>query len=128
MKRIIVATLLILLVSTGACKAQTCDELPATFSTYPEAVQVIESAEFIYIDKLPPGKNSWIISASFYSCNEYTGYLILTTEKGNEFIHADVPKQVWVEFKKAQSPGAFYDYNIKGRYMLALKYKKKPAN
>lgn len=68
MKQIIIATLVTLFISTGACNAQSCSELPTSFINYSEAIQAAGSAEFKYTDQLPTGKSSWIVSASYYSC------------------------------------------------------------
>jgi hypothetical protein len=91
------------------------------YTSYSAAIQAVRGAQFAFRDQLPAGKSSWIISASYYTCSGNIGYFLFTTNKGKEYIHADVPRQVWVEFKKAPSSGSYYDYNIKGRNKLALK-------
>ena len=102
------------------CKSQSCKEIPQSFTSYSEAMQIVQNADFEYTDKLPYGKSSWIVTADYYSCYGYTGYLIYTTDKGHDYIHIGVPKNIWLAFKNATSSGSYYDYNIKGKYRLYL--------
>lgn len=92
-----------------------CSELPATFSSYDEAVSAVESASFSIEDDVNTSKSSFIRDADFYSCDGYQGYLILQF-KDNDYIFEGVPLSVWEGFKHADSFGEFYDRNIKGRY------------
>lgn len=102
----------------GLVKSQSCNELPNKFSSYYEAINAIQNASFKYTDKLPQGKSSWIIGATYYSCDEVTGYLVYTTDRSYRYIHENVPIRVWIEFKNAISSGSYYNLRIKGRYKL----------
>ncbi len=106
------------LVINGTAFAQTCKDLPDNFSSYNQAIKAIRSFGFKITDKLPYGKSSWIVNATYYSCDGETGYLVYSTDKGKEYIHEKVPLRVWREFKTASSSGSYYVSNIKGRYRL----------
>ena len=114
----ITTILLILLCFSFSCKSQSCTDLPDKFVSYSEAISAIQDAEFKYTDKLPSGKSSWIATANYYSCDGKTGYLVYSTNKGKEYIHEGVSKNVWIEFKTAPSSGSYYVYNIKNNYRL----------
>jgi hypothetical protein len=117
MKQIFLIITFFLVIGNSAY-SQSCKQLPVKFYSYSQAIQEIKNATFKYTDKLPYGKSSWILSASYYSCYGSTGYLIYTTDKGREYIHEKVPTRVWREFKNASSSGSYYVQNIKGRYRL----------
>ena len=117
MKQFLLIITFLLLIG-GSVNSQSCKQLPDKFYSYSQAIQEIKNATFKYIDNLPYGKSSWLMSASFYSCDGSTGYLVYTTDKGREYIHEKVPMRVWTEFKNASSSGSYYVQNIKGRYRL----------
>lgn len=99
---------------------QSCKDLPDKFYSYSQAINSIQNATFKFKDKLPYGKSSWISSAFFYSCDGVNGYLIISTDKDKDYVHAKVPSRIWTEFKNAISSGSYYVKNIKGRYELIL--------
>ena len=117
MKKIFFTTIFYLLFGFVG-QGQSCKDLPDKFYSYSQAIRAIKAATFKTIDNLPYGKSSWIASATYYTCDDKTGYLVYTTDKGNEYIHEKVPIRVWSEFKNASSSGSYYVYNIKGRYRL----------
>src|SRR5688500_2551826 len=61
--------------------ANDCDNLPASYSSYGEAILTIKNAEFEFSDRLGTGQSSWIQDAFFYSCDGGSGYLIIVTSK-----------------------------------------------
>lgn len=97
---------------------QSCNNLPDKFHSYSQAIEAIQNATFKSKDKLPYGKSSWITTATYYSCDGYTGYLVYKTDKGKAYIHENIPIRVWMQFKNARSSGSYYFQNIKGRYRL----------
>lgn len=97
---------------------QSCNNLPDKFYSYSQAINAVQNAAFKSTDNLPYGKSSWIVSANYYSCDGYTGYLVYATDKGKEYVHEKVPLKIWTEFKTASSSGSYYVHNIKGRYRL----------
>jgi hypothetical protein len=48
------------------------------------------------------------------------GYFTYETKNGKNYIYRNVPMEVWQSFKNADSPGRFYNENIKGRFILVL--------
>lgn len=120
MKQIFLTLTLLLLIGASVT-SQSCRKLPDKFYSYSQAIELIKNATFNSTDKLPYGKSSWIISATFYSCDGSTGYLVYTTDKGRKYIHEKVPMRVWIDFKNASSSGSYYVQNIKGRYRLIPK-------
>ncbi|MGQ0739954.1 MAG: KTSC domain-containing protein [Bacteroidota bacterium] len=118
MKKIVFSLLFVL---TGALSySQTCRKLPATFNSYSEAIQKVKAATFQIKESANTESSSWIESASYYSCDGETGYMIYSTNKGYQYIHADMPLSVWRGFKNAISKGSYYNQHIKGRYQLYL--------
>lgn len=106
------------LLIVGRINSQTCVNLPNKFYSYSQAIRSIKTSTFKSIDNLPPGKSSWIVRAAYYSCDDVTGYLVYTTDKGKEYVHEKIPIRVWIEFKTASSSGSYYVRNIRGGYRL----------
>lgn len=117
MKQISFAIAFCLLLSFAG-HGQSCKDLPDKFDSYSQAIEEIQNATFKSTDKLPYSKSSWITSATYYTCDGYTGYLVYTTDKGKEYVHEKIPIRVWTEFKNASSSGSYYVHNMKGRYRL----------
>ena len=109
----------ILLLTLNACKSQTCAALPNRYSSFAQAVTIIKKTSFAFTEVANTNSSSWIRSASYYSCDGKTGYLIFLTDK-QEYIHKDVPISVWIEFKNADSFGRYYYQNIMNRYQMTL--------
>lgn len=107
--------------SSYISKAQTdCKNLPTAFTSYNDAVLKVTSSKFLYSDVLSGNFSSWIDKASYYSCDKKNGYLILETSD-TQYIHKNVPLNVWHTFKVAKSKGSYYSKYIRGRYGLQLK-------
>lgn len=111
-----------MLLISESVKSQSCKDLPSKFYSFSQAINAIQNSTFKSTDKLPYGKSSWIASATYYSCDGIFGYLLYTTDKGNEYLHEKVPKRVWTEFKNSSSSGSYYVKNIKGRYLIQTKF------
>ena len=107
------------LISLTSCSHKPCEEITENFSSYKEAKNKIENADFNFRDKVNTGKSSWIKQASFYSCNGVQGYFILET-KQKSYIFKNLPTSVWKDFKNAASFGAYYSNYIRGKYSLLL--------
>ena len=108
---------LLFLVSISAYCQTDCNKLQSNFSSYNEAFKKIKSTTFKFTDYANTSKSSWIRGASFYSCDMKFGYLIIQTDDGN-YIHKNVPTNIWNSFKHAKSFGSYYNKNIKNRYQL----------
>jgi hypothetical protein len=118
LKRLIIISLL-----SGAilsCTGQHCKNLPTTFSSYSQAITLVQSSTFKVQETANTASSSWITSANYYSCDGKTGYLIYTTNRGYQYIHKGVPIEVWEEFKNAPSKGSYYNQNIKHSFTLHL--------
>ncbi|MCL6524958.1 MAG: KTSC domain-containing protein [Thermoflavifilum sp.] len=102
-----------------SCDSKNCDSLPAHYSSYTQAVNIIRHTHFKIHDTCHTSSSSWIRAAEYYSCDGQTGYFLFKTDK-QWYIHAAVPISVWQEFKDAQSRGSSYDHYIKGRYRFNL--------
>lgn len=109
--------LLILLISLNlllSCK-QTPTEIPATFSNYEHALNTVEKGSFAIDETTDTSESDWITSAHYVSNDGKKGILVLGM-KEKEYIFADIPLQVWEDFKNAESKGKFYHTRIKGKY------------
>lgn len=102
---------------TSLCSAQDCESLSQHFTSYSQAVYIVEHYSFKFSESVNTSSSSWVQSAHYYSCDGYTGYLVLYA-KGQAYIHQNVPVDLWNEFKNAVSFGGFYNENIKGRFQL----------
>ena len=102
-----------------SCNSYNCDTLPKTFNSYEQALSIVKSSSFKYKDMVDTKKSTWIREASYYSCDEKTGFFIFLTDS-KEYIHQNVPIEIWIEFKNADSYGKCYDLKIKGKYRLKI--------
>lgn len=109
----------LIVVLFSSCNDKNCNQLPNSFNNYRQALKEVKSAKFEINDKINTSKSSWIRGASFYSCDLQTGYLIIKTDK-KEYIHQDIPIEVWNNFKKADSFGRYYSRNIRGKYKIKI--------
>lgn len=103
------------------CSAQNCKDLPNVFTSVAEAARLIKSSKFSYIDYVSTQKSSWIHRADYYSCDAKTGFFVLLTKTGEEYIFQGLPINFWRGFKTAQSHGQFYNQHIRSRYQLKTK-------
>lgn len=111
--------LLIIVCTSFSCNAQNCNTLPSKFTSYNQAISAVENSSFKIDESVNTSKSGWILSAHYYSCDGKTGFFIIKLKR-KEYIHAHMPVSVWQQFKRADSFGSFYNYNIKGRYRLYL--------
>ena len=118
--RLLFSITLILLLFTASCsQKQSCDQLSNQFETYDNAIKIIKSTKFKIEESANTTISSWIKNASYYSCDGQVGFFILETVK-KEYLYADLPYEVWKEFKSAESFGSFYNANIRDKYNLNL--------
>jgi len=112
----------LLLASQLNSYSQDCKGLPSKYSSSSEAINRVKNSTFILKDKLPEDKSQKIVSANYYSCDGEYGYMVYVIGKrARSYIHAQVPKNIWLEFKNAASSEAYYDSNIRDKYKLELK-------
>lgn len=100
---------------------QSCTELPETFVSTTRASEIVKKTKFLYIDRITTERSSWIKSATYYSCDRKTGFFLLVTNKGNEYLFQEMPVNVWERFKQAKSYGEFYNQYIKSKYRLKIR-------
>lgn len=112
--------IIFLFLGTFIVDAQTCKDLPANFNSYTEALSKVRSASYLFKEEFDCSKSSWMHNASYFSCDGKTGYFIMRTKEGREYIHKDLPIQVWRQFKGASSLGNYYNLNIRGKYQLRI--------
>lgn len=110
-------------VPAGASKTSLgpCADLPQHFTSYAHAQQAIEGATWLIAERQWTPESSWINQIKYYSCEGQTGFLLV--QIGNRtYIHANVPRRVWNEFKQAPSKGTYYNQRIRGddRYYFRL--------
>jgi len=67
-------------------------------------------------DVMDTSRSSWIESASFEKEATANFGKLMIHIKGEDITYLDVPVQVWLKFKKAESLGSFYTDHIKNRY------------
>lgn len=114
MRNIFFASLLVFLVDS--CKADNCNNIPPSFSSYDEAIQTIKKYSFLLSDSININEKSFMLSANYYSCDKKKGYFFYTRDSGNEYFNSGVPIELWIDFKKADNKAVFYEQNISGKY------------
>lgn len=67
-------------------------------------------------------KSSWINQASYFSSDGITGIFICSTSTGKEYIHKEVPLDIWKNFKNSTSKGNSYNKDIKNKFQLMRLY------
>src|ERR1039457_1996021 len=88
LKRLIIISLL-----SGAilsCTGQHCKNLPTTFSSYSQAITLVQSSTFKVQETADTASSARITSANYYSWDGKTWYLIYTTNRGYQYIHKGV--------------------------------------
>ena len=103
-----------------SCKQNS--ELPKQFSSYDEAVNKVENANFSIVEEAETegkSENNFIESAKYYSNDNVNGFLILNFN-GKEYIFDEVPITVWNDFKSSDDMGKYYNQSIRGIYILTL--------
>lgn len=111
--------LILVVICIASCKGQNCEDISTTFTNYKEVISVIKSTHFALEDDVNTSKSSWIRKASYYSCDNKTGFFVLKTDKKN-YVFEKVPISVWKQFKNADSFGKFYNSKIRNKYHLYL--------
>lgn len=101
------------------CAQIDCNNLPQNYNTYNKALSTVKGAKFSFIDNINTSRSSFITSASYYSCDNKFGFLIIGLQ-GREYIYKNLPKTLWIQFKQASSLGTFYNQYIRRRYTLVL--------
>jgi hypothetical protein len=120
MNKFLLTTCIFLNIFFVACSTKNkCDQLPQHFSTFDDALTKIKLSNFKIHEDVNTSKSSWIKAASFYSCDGNSGYFIIETA-GKEYLYAEMPYNIWIEFKSAQSFGTYYNKNIKHKYTFTL--------
>lgn len=112
--------LLLFSVILFSCKQNS--ELPKQFSSYDEAVNTVENANFSIVEEAETegkSENNFIESAKYYSNDNVNGFLILNFN-GKEYIFDEVPITVWNDFKSSDDMGKHYNQFIRGKYILTL--------
>ncbi len=97
--------------------SQNCNEIGNKFYNYQQAIKLIKTSDFAFTDKCNTSKSSWIIKAEYYSCDDKKGFFIIQTKR-KTYIHKNLPKRIWYQFKNATSFGKFYNAKIKKKYQL----------
>lgn len=102
-----------------SCHFQNCDSLPAHYSSYNQAMNIVRHTHFRIHETCNTSTSSWIRGAEYYSCDGQTGYFLFKTDK-KWYIHSGVPISVWKGFEDASSRGSYYDHHIRYRYRFNL--------
>lgn len=111
-------TFLAFLLLTG-CSTNDCTILPSTFNSFEEAITLIESSGFQTHKEISHPNSSWIEKLEFFSCDNSTGFLVMTTN-GKKYVHQKVPISTWEALESAKSKGGFYNSVLKNNYQLKL--------
>ncbi len=96
-----------------------CSQLPSSFPSYGEGLLRVEQAAFPINDRVDTSRSSWIRTASYHSCGDGYGFMVLATDS-QRYLHQGMPMEEWEGFKNANSFGSYYNRHIKGRYQLQL--------
>jgi hypothetical protein len=109
--------LFLLVVILSSCSNPNCSELPYSFESYENAIERIQGSTYEYSDNFTASESSWINSFEYFSCDGVTGYLIMHTG-GREYLHSNVPIEIWLELMDSDSKGEFYNSNLRGKFQM----------
>jgi hypothetical protein len=115
--------LLLILLCTGMylnAEINNCLHTTSNWNSEKEAVSAIEASNFRITETVPGDVSSWMVDATFYSCNQDFGFMIVKSDK-KTFVHQGVPTQVWEAFKSANSKGGYYNFYIKNKFRIETK-------
>ena len=101
------------------CTKPQCEKLPQAFSSYNDAIEIVKSSNFMFVESVDTRKSSWIRSASYFSCDSQVGYFIFKADR-EEYINSNVPIELWNGFKRADSFGNYYNNWIKGKFSIII--------
>ena len=96
----------------------SCDSLPANFSNAGEAIQQIEITSFRFNQQFKLTRTWGITAGNFYSCDNTSGFLILTFENAEKQMIRFVPKILWNEFIQSSDLNEFYQNKIQPNYEI----------
>lgn len=113
-------TLIIAFLYFTYSKAQNCNKIKSTFTSYSEAIRVINKTNFTLQQNINTPESSWIKSAYYRSCDRKKGFLLLYLKNSKIYIHQNLPTNIWNNFRTASSKGSYYTKGIKGRYRLII--------
>jgi hypothetical protein len=113
--------------TTSAPSAPDVSAVPASsrvdnqtrFTSYAEAVRIVRSIYDCDVEDV--NRSTLVYGAEYCDAGGAHGYLIVNL-RGREYIHAGVPRQVWEEFRDAESMGSYYASHLRGHYRLTLGY------
>lgn len=115
--------LLIALLCTGMylnANINNCLHTTSSWNSEKEAISAIEASSFRVTETIPGEIASWMVDATYYSCNLDFGFMIVNSSK-KTFVHQGVPAQVWEAFKSARSKGGYYNFYIKNKFRIETK-------
>lgn len=118
MKKLICLNFLFLILTS--CTGKDCKDLPNSFLNYSQALIEVRKSDFAINETIDTSKSSWIEGLEFCSCDSKVGFLILKT-RDQEYIHQNVPIDLWRKFKSSNSFGGFYNSEIKGNYRIRIR-------
>ena len=109
--------------STETISKQGCLFLSDSFSDFDSAMLEIENTRFSFTDTYYPSSKN-ISETEFYGCEKRDGHmslslLIVKTNNAN-YIFRNVPKTVWINFRKSKSADFFFQKNIIKKYENVL--------
>ena len=116
--KIISILLLIFGCANSSDSSNFCDNPQSNFASIQEAERVIIDSTFEYEDNQRTPQSSWVTKAIYKSCDNSTGYFIYYTNKGNTYLHSNVPIRIWKGFKNASSKGNYINDNLKNKYQF----------
>jgi hypothetical protein len=98
-----------------------CDTIPVQWKSQKAAIEYLRKSSFlIHEQRLAEGNDEAIRSASYYSCDGETGYLLIRYG-GKEVLHQAVPLGVWQNLKNANSLSGYYHFYLRDRFVFKLK-------
>ncbi|MDZ7604268.1 MAG: KTSC domain-containing protein [Cyclobacteriaceae bacterium] len=115
MKAVLIFFLLVIVNISLLAGSDNCAASSASWKSEKEAIDALEKADFHFSESFKNPSESWLISASFYSCDGQSGYLVIHSQK-KDIIHSSVPMIVWQDLKNANSKGGFYNFYIRDKY------------
>lgn len=93
-----------------------CDKLPHSFKSAAAALVRIDSSTFRFRESIDLSRFRTPRSATYYSCDGKTGFLVVQETTDSRVIYSDIPKTVWENFINSDDPFDFYAHHVKAIY------------
>lgn len=96
-----------------------CNKMKTSFSDIEEANSVLSATTFAFTQELKTTKRSGVKHASYFSCDNEMGYLLIGVDN-KEYVYKNFPRFQWKLLVETNDLDDFYDESVRGKYLLVI--------